>query len=144
MTISEFKPILLSKSVGRTALPTDAELYARIYTALKKVAKHTIPLRLSKQVEDGILITFPVFRRVDEKLYVRLPSKPVNDDEDLDIDEALTDAVALYIMAGLERANAKTYMGMYWGEIDDNNDRLIETEVLEANNECADRFRAFP
>lgn len=144
MVLAEFKPVLLSKSVARTTLPADAELYERVFSALKRVAFDTIPIRLSKRVLPTTLVTFPVFRKVDDQLYIRLPSKPINDDEDLDIDESLVDAVALYVMAGLERANAKTYMGLYYREIEMNNDRLTETILSESSNDCAPRFGIFP
>lgn len=144
MIIEDFKTLLLSKSVARTILPANADLYERIFTALKRVATDTIPLRLSTIVATGDLVTFPVYRKPDTTLYVRFPDKPLIDEDELDMDEALQDAVALYVMAGLERSNAKTYMGLYYREIEMNNDRLTETELVEASNECSPRFMVFP
>lgn len=144
MTMGEFKPLLLSKSVGRTELPPDADLKERIHTALKRIAKDTLPLKLTKNVPTGTLVTFSVIRKIDSNTYVRFPIKPVDDEADMDMDAELMDATALYIMAGLERANARTYMGLYYTEIELNNDRLTETELTDADNDCADRFMVFP
>jgi len=144
MTAEDFKPIILSKSVGRTKLPEDRELFERIFSALKRVAFDTMPLRLTEKVPINELITFSVFRRVDRELYIRTPAKPITSDDDIDMDAELLDAVALYIMAGLEKANAKTCMGLYYREIEMNNDRLIETILTDSDNDCAERFTVFP
>ncbi len=144
MTIGEFKPLLLSKSVARTELPDRVELCFRIYSALKRVAFDTLPLRLSQYVKMGDPVTFSVFRKVDAEMYIRTPENPLIDDDILDIDEELATAVALLVMADLERAYGKIHMGKYYTEIENNNERLIETTLDESSNECAERFRVFP
>ncbi len=144
LTIGEFKPLILSKSVARTELPDTQELCLRIYTALKRVAFDTVPLRLSQYVKMGEPITFSVFRKVDANMYIRTPENPIVEADVLDIDEELATAVALLIMADLERAYGKIHMGKYYTEIENNNERLIETTLDESSNECTERFRVFP
>lgn len=139
MTLNEFRPLLLAKSIGRTTLPADSDLKERIFTGLKIIAKETVPLRLIVQSPAG----FTILRKLDEDMYIRMPSIPTSEDSELDIDLALTDALAYYVMAGLERGNANTHMGMYHGEIDMNNDRLTETFLSTTTNDAC-RFCQFP
>ena len=146
MLVQDFREVILEKSNGRTTLPADAKLYQRIHTALKKIAKDTVPLKLVEQVDvdGGEQLLFSVLRRIDNKTFIRKPLRPTSEGENVDIDEELLDATALYVMAGLERGNAKAYMGMYWGEIDANNDRLIETNLSVADNEDVARYNQLP
>lgn len=139
MTLSEFRPLLLAKSLGRSVLPADAELKERIFTGMKLIAKETVPLRLVIQAPLG----FTILRKLDTDMYIRMPSVPTSEDSEIDLDLALIDALAYYIMAGLERSNANTLMGMYHGEIDMNNDRLTETFLSTTTNDAC-RFCQFP
>lgn len=139
MKLVEFKQVLLEKSLNRTALPTDDKLEERIFAGLKLIAKETVVLRLLVRETVG----YSILRRIDETTYVRMPEKISLDNPEIDIDLALIDALAFFVMAGLERANANTYMGMYHGEIDMNNDRLTETYLSTATND-SDRFCQFP
>lgn len=139
MKLEEFKKVLLEKSLSRTALPTDDRLEERIFAGLKLIAKETVVLRLLVKETVG----YSILRRVDELTYIRMPEKISIDNPEIDIDIALIDALAFYVMAGLERANANTYMGMYHGEIDMNNDRLTETYLSTATNDSC-RFCQFP
>jgi len=132
MKIDEFEKLCLSKSTNRTTLGQDPEqTYLRIYQALKRVAHDTVPLRLH--------ITYPqgqeILRKMDEHSYLRMPKQPTKPEDELDIDSALEDAVALFVMAGLETQRAKIYMGLYYTEIENNNTRLIETDLVMAENE---------
>ena len=133
--MGEFRLVLTEKSTGRTVLPETQKLAERIFAGLKHIAKRTIPLRLATKVTDYQLNTFPVFRRIDYRLILRFPVRPIAEDSTIDMDDELIDALALFVMAGLERGNAKTHMGMYYGEIDDNNERLIETVMVDGDNE---------
>ena len=139
MTLNEFRPLLLAKSVGRTTLPADVDLKERIFAGLKLIAKETVPLRLIVQTSLG----YTILRKLDKDMYIRMPSIPTSEDSELDIDLALVDALAYYVMAGLERGNANTHMGMYHSEIDMNNDRLTETFLSTTTND-ASRFCQFP
>ena len=139
MTLSEFREVLLEKSVGRTVLPEDSKLKARILTGLKMIALETVPLRLIVQDPAG----HTILRRTDEGMFIRTPSRPTSEDSEIDTDLALTDALAYYVMAGLERAVAKTHMGMYHGQIDLNNDRLIETFLSTTTND-SDKYCQYP
>lgn len=139
MTLNEFRPLLLAKSLGRTALPPDSDLKQRIFSGLKLIAKETVPLRLVVTSPAG----YTILRKLDEEMYIRMPAIPTSEDSELDLDLALIDALAYYVMAGLERGNANTHMGMYHGEIDMNNDRLTETYLSTTTND-SDRFCVFP
>ena len=153
MTLSEFRPLLLAKSLSRTTLPPDVDLKERIFAGLKLIAKETLPLRLITTDPVG----FTILRKLDSEwkttvglvtttnagMYVRMPSIPTSEDTELDMDLALMDALAYYVMAGLERGNANTLMGMYHGEIDMNNDRLIETVLSDTTNDSC-KFCQFP
>ena len=131
MILSEFKDLMLSKTISRKTLPDDIRLNERVHTALKKVAMDTIPLRLVVQDPTG----HSIMRRVDSITYIRFPDMPVVEDSDIDIDEFLLDAVALYVMAGLEKEKASVYMGMYWEIITENDNRLCETYLSTATND---------
>ena len=139
MTYNEFKQVLLAKSIGRTQLPDDSELKERIFTAMKLIAKETIVLRLVKDTALG----YTILRRLDDNMYIKMPEPPTSEDGEIEMDLALIDALAYYIMAGLERGNANLFMGMYHGEIDMNNDRLVETYLSDTTNKAC-RFCEFP
>lgn len=125
--------------MARVTLPQDTDLKERIFAGMKLIAKETLVLRLV--IEDPLGYT--ILRRTDDNLYIRMPSMPTSEDSELDVDLALIDALAYYVMAGLERGNANTHMGMYHGEIDMNNERLIETYLSKTTND-AERFCIFP
>ena len=74
-------------------------------------------------------------RRVDTITYIRFPDMPQVNDSDIDMDEFLLDAAALYVMAGLEKEKASVYMGMYWEIITENETRLCETYLATATND---------
>ena len=135
MTQGEFRLVLTEKSVNRKTLPATQELAERIFTGLKRIAKDTVPLRLVILVEDWSLNTISVMRRVEGNVGIRTPKRPSVEESDIDIDDELIDALSLFVMAGLERQKAQMHMGMYHKEIDMNNDRLIETALLDSDNE---------
>ena len=139
MTLEEFGRFMLSHSSGRTVIPSGELMIERTWTAMKKIAKDTIPLRLIVSDPSG----HTIIRKPDSETYIRRPDKPIlGATTPIDMDDALMDALALYVLAGLEQQKAKTYMGMYWGEINDFNDKLTETYLSEATND-APRFNKF-
>ena len=131
MILSEFKELMLSKTISRKTLPDDIRLEERVFTSLKKIAMDTIPLRLVVQDPTG----HSIMRRVDTITYIRFPDMPQVNDSDIDMDEFLLDAAALYVMAGLEKEKASVYMGMYWEIITENETRLCETYLATATND---------
>ncbi len=140
MTLEEFNRFLRTKSVGRFELPDDEQLSFRIHSAMMKIAKDTTPLRLVAEYNEGT----EILRKIDSDTYVRFPKRPIKDSGlELDLDDELMDALALYVMAGLEIQRAKVLMGMYWEEINHNNTRLIETYLEDATND-AFRFHDLP
>jgi len=131
---------MLTKSTGRTEIPTNEMLVDRTYTALKRVASDTIPLRLVVEDSAG----HQILRRVDDNTYVRFPKRPIIDSgQTMDIDDELLDAVALYIMAGLELQRSKTLMGLYYKEIETYDEKLTETYLGIATNDSR-KFYVFP
>ena len=140
MTVNEFKSFLMTKTVGHVDLPQETLYVARVYAGLMKIAKDTTPLRLVVSNPDG----YEILRRIAEFSYVRFPAQPIIDSGlSLDIESELLDALAYYVMAGLERQRSKVLMGMYHTEIDSYNDKLTETFLEEATND-AERFYVFP
>ena len=131
MIVSEFKELMLSKTISRKTIPDDIRIYERIFTALKKIAMDTVPLRLVVQDPTG----HSIMRRVDTITYIRFPYIPNANDSEIDMDAFLLDAAALYVMAGLEKEKASVYMGMYWEIITENDNRLCETYLSVATNE---------
>ena len=131
MIVSEFKELMLSKTISRKTIPDDIRIYERIFTALKKIAMDTVPLRLVVQDPTG----HSIMRRVDTLTYIRFPYIPNANDSEIDMDAFLLDAAALYVMAGLEKEKASVYMGMYWEIITENDNRLCETYLSTATNE---------
>lgn len=141
MIYSDFVTLLLSKSNNRTVLPDEFQLKDKIYSSLKRVAKDTVPLRLV--ITDGT--GQQILRKIDEYSLVRYPFKPLLTTDVIDIDDALLDAVALFTMAGMETQRAKQFMGLYYKEIELNNERLVETNLSVASNDSpwtntAERF----
>ena len=131
MIVSEFKELMLSKTISRKTIPDDIRIYERIFTALKKIAMDTVPLRLV--VQDPT--RHSIMRRVDTITYIRFPYIPNANDSEIDMDAFLLDAAALYVMAGLEKEKASVYMGMYWEIITENDNRLCETYLSTATHE---------
>lgn len=131
MIVSEFLDLILSKTTSRKTIPTDININKRIDTALKKVSMDTIPLSLVVNTTDG----YKILRALDSVTFIRKPFEIENNNSELDMDEILLDAVALYVLAGIEKEKAQTYMGMYWQEIESNESRYIQSELIESTNE---------
>ena len=124
MIYSEFKTKLLTLMPGRTELPPEETVRDATFRALKRVAKETIPLRLRTTSE-----TSSILRKVGEDTLIRMPYEPYADDDDLDTDTALVDAVAYHVCSELEIQRKGHFLGYYDREILLNNERLIETEL---------------
>lgn len=131
MILSELETLMLSKTNNRTEFPSTLNMRERVFTALKAVASETIPLRLVTQDPTGVL----VLRKVDEKTYIRFPTMPINDESQIDIDDYLLDAVALYTLSSIEKDKASIYMGMYNKIIEKNEQKLMETYLSFGSNE---------
>lgn len=131
MIVSEFLDLILSKTTSRKTIPIDININKRIDTALKKVAMDTIPLSLVVNTTDG----YKILRALDSVTFIRKPFEIINNNSKLDMDEVLLDAVALYVLAGIEKEKAQSYMGMYWQEIESNESRYIQSELIESTNE---------
>lgn len=131
MTFEDFKDFIISKTTSRKTLPVDIQLEYRISTAIKEIAMLTIPIRLVVTNQDG----YQIIRKIDSVTYIRFPQDIVNDLSEIDIDKFLLDAVALYVLAGIEKEKASIYMGMFYNQIEQNDKRLIETNLVEASND---------
>ena len=124
MIYSEFKIKVLSMMPGRTVLPGDEIVRDATFRALKRVAKETIPLRLRTTSN-----TSSILRKIGEDTLIRMPYEPYADDDDLDTDSALIDAVAYHVCSELEIQRKGHFLGYYDREILLNNERLIETDL---------------
>jgi len=127
MVFSELKDLILFQMPGRyeTNLPPDNVLRLMVHRALKRIAKETVPLRLV--VSDPSQLT--VIRKLDDETYIRTPRLPYRNDDDIDIDSELVEAVAHHVCSELEPQRKGHYLQQYEREIVQNNDRLIETEL---------------
>ena len=127
MTFNDFKNLLLSKSVCRTEIPDGGVLVHRLQTALEHVATEAYPKKLESDVE--IVNPFRVLYNsiTGEYSYIRRPIASVTGD--IDIDDGLLSAVALYMMAGLERPSAGTHMALYNKELSLFSTRQIEQDL---------------
>jgi len=127
MVYSEMKEIILYQMPGRYAdtLPPDPVIRTMIHRALKRIAKETVPLRLV--VDDISQIT--VIRKIDDNSYIRTPIAPYRDDDDIDTDSELMEAVAAHVCSELEPQRKGHYLQQYEREIRQNNERLIETDL---------------
>lgn len=131
MIVSDFLDLVLSKTINRKTIPTDINIYARINTALKKVAMETIPLSLIVNFTDG----YTILRTLDSVTFIRKPFDVTSNNSVIDMDDFLLDALALYVLAGIEKEKAQVYMGMYNQEIESNDRRMIEASLVESTNE---------
>ncbi len=131
MDINRFKLLCLSKSVNRQIMIDDANFMLKTYSALKRVANDTVPLRLHINYPEGQ----EILRKVGDLSYIRFPVEPIVMITSLDIDRALEDAVALLVMASIETQRAKIYMGLYYTEIENHDVRLMEADLDVAGNE---------
>jgi len=138
MTLTDFKILCLTKSMNRTKLPINTDFIPKVFSALKRVAKDTVPLRLI--VNDGT--GQQILRKTDEFMLIRFPFPPRVEDDIIDIDDALLDAVALFTMAGIELTRSQQYMGLYYKEIELNDERLIETHLMDASNDSPESSAA--
>jgi hypothetical protein len=140
MKAAEFVKNLIGKSTGRTTIEANEDMAERIFTGLKHIAMRTTPLTLLVDNTFG----HQILRRLDEDAYIRMPVKPIiMEDDDIDIDDALLDALSYFVMAGLEPQKGKTNRGFYWAEIEMNNQRLIET-YLEDDDDAGQIGNQFP
>ena len=127
MVYSEMKDLILYQMPGRYMddLPPDPVVRSMIWRALKRIAKETVPLRLI--VTDISQIT--VIRKLDDESYIRTPITPYRDDDDIDIDSELMEAVAAHVCSELEPQRKGHYLQQYEREIVMNNERLMETDL---------------
>ena len=127
MNFADFRNLLASKTVGRFEIPDNGVLVHRLQTALDHVATEAYPKKLESDVE----ITNPfriLYNSVTgEYSYIRRPVASIT--ADIDIDDGLISAVALYIMAGLERPSAGTHMALFNKELALFSARQIEQDI---------------
>jgi len=137
MTYSTFEGLILSKTINRTTLPADGSMVHRLQTALEHVGQETLPIVLQFDVEP---ITgtwrYVVDKVLNTETFLRKPIASVVSTDEVDMDEELLSAVALYIMAGLERTVAGTHMSLYKKEIDLYNNRQIANELHDETQDA--------
>ena len=136
MTLAEFRLVLTEKSVNRKQLPATQELSERIVSGIKfiKLKGYTV-LRHAEYIEDWDINTISITKRIEDHLGFRTAKRPAVEESLLDIDDELVDGLALWVMAGLERQNAKTFHGMAMEQFDANEQRLIDTDNVVSQDE---------
>jgi hypothetical protein len=141
MIFSEMKDLIRNQMSGRydQDLPPDSVIRQAVHRALKRIAKETVPLRLV--TNDPSQLT--VIRKIDNDTYIRFPLMPYRDDDDIDIDEELVEAVAAHVCSELEPQRKGHYLSVYEREIVLNNERLIETDLDTFSNETSTRRMAW-
>ena len=128
MVILDFKNTVRSKAPNQTKGKLEGiDFLNRVWTSLKRVANDVVVMRLIETDAS----TIKVLRKIDSTTYMRMPEMPLDEKSEVDIEESLLDAVALFIMAGLDRQNSKGHMGLYYREIENANKRLMENETYE-------------
>jgi len=132
MVYSEMKDLIKNQMPGRynTELPPDEVIRLMVHRALKRIAKETVPLRLV--VNDASQLT--IIRKVDDDTFIRFPIMPFRDDDDIDVDEELVEAVAAHVCSELEPQRKGHFLQQYEREIRQNNERLIETDLNTFTN----------
>jgi len=127
MVYSEMKTLILNQMPGRydDELPPDVVVRQMIHRALKRIARETVPLRLC--TDD--ITSISVMRKLDDETYVRVPIAPYRDDDDIDTDSELMEAVAAHVCSELEPQRKGHYLQQYEREIMQNNERLMETDL---------------
>jgi len=127
MVYSEMKTLILNQMPGRydDDLPPDGVIRQMVHRALKRIARETVPLRLC--TDD--ITSISVMRKIDDETYIRIPIAPYRDDDDIDTDSELMEAVAAHVCSELEPQRKGHYLQQYEREILQNNERLIETDI---------------
>ena len=130
MTYGEFKSQVLATLLpGRSAddlndPSIDSRIKSAIHRALLRIAKETLPLRLRTESDD-----VSILRKIDERTRIRVPYEVYSDDDDIDIDTALLNAVGYHVASELEPQRKGHFLQQYEREIIQNNSRLIETDL---------------
>jgi hypothetical protein len=128
MTFLEFKDLVPAFSSNRIDLARIPKLLEKTNIALKQIGRDTIPLKLIKQ--DGS--NRNILRRVDTNFTICIPKLVVDDTTEIDMDDDLIDAVALFVISGIEYARAPAYMKMYWSIIEAHENGLINGDVASS------------
>ena len=129
MTFLEFKDLVPAFSSNRLDLSKIPKLLEKTNIALRQIGRDTIPLKLIKQ--DGS--NRNILRRVDTNFTICIPKLIIDDTTEIDMDDDLIDAVALFVLSGIEYARAPAYMKMYWGIIESHENGLINGDVASTH-----------
>ena len=125
MNFLEFKDLIPAFSSNRADISKVSNIIGKTNIAMKQVARDTTPLVLLKNASSNRNI----FRRLDNDSYICIPEKIVDDTSTMEMDETLLDAVALFILAGIETARAPSYMKMYWNIVESHENGLINDDL---------------
>ena len=127
MVYSELKDLILYQMPGRyeDILPPDKVVRLMVHRALKRIARETVPLRLVVTGNSQLTIV----RKIDDDTFIRTPLFPFRDDDDIDCDDELIEAVAAHVCSELEPQRKGHYLQQYEREILQNNERLMETDL---------------
>lgn len=114
MTVLEFRRIVASKSSNRDqfTIPTP-RICDQINLALKEVAnKIIVRTYVVDDAENN-----EILRQVGKTTFIRKPKKVENEEDEIDIDEELLDAIAYRVLADNEVQKANYYIAMFFNLI---------------------------
>ena len=140
MTFLKFKSYAPGFSQNRDNLNDVKNLVNKTDIAIEQVARDCTPTILLKDASSNRKI----LRRIDNRNYVCIPDKIIDDNSILEIDDSLLAAVGLYIMAGIETARSASYMKMYWNVIDNHENGLIGDDLATNHNIKEDMINGTP
>ncbi len=139
MTFQEFSESLNIVSVGRVGEVENERLLERMWVGMIRLAYDVVSTNwLVTEAKDNNIL-----RRVDANSFIRKPDKPtITEDEQIDIEDNLIQALRLLVMASIEEQRRKTLMHNYYVEIENYTQAKIEIYLEGATND-SQRFHRF-
>ena len=125
MTFAGMKTRMASHSSKRANLTDIPNVLEKVNIAMTRVCRNTIPVKLVKGTDSNRNI----YRRISQDHFICVPTEVKDDNSEIEMDNYLLDAVALFALAGIETARAPSYMKMYWEIIESNENNLIESDL---------------
>jgi len=136
MTFNDFRNLLLSKSLSRSQLPANEQLVHRVQEGLDQIWTEATCETLEVETKPETSPYRQIYDPVDGVyIFYRRPVASVT--EDIDIDATLIDALAYYVMAGLERQMSATHMSMYNKALFRHEQLLIERSLDDSYQDRA-------
>lgn len=139
-TFGDLKKIILSKTTNKKELPeTINEL---VFSAMKRIARETLPLYLTRIIskEDFSSFNEQIISNPLINTYVLMPTKPIQDTDEITMDDILMDAIAFLVLASIVKTDSKRYIAQYYHEKE-----LFDTTLSATDSNGAfDRYSEYP